>query len=83
MRFVESNCHSQCRHCNNYLGGNHVEYRKGLIERVGLQEVERLERDQTVRKYTKEGLQEIARYYKAEARRLLKERELQDNENPL
>lgn len=75
MRFVETNINSQCRHCNNHLGGNHVEYRKGLIERVGLQEVERLEADQTLRKYTKEGLIEIARHYNAEARRLKKENE--------
>lgn len=75
MRFVETNTHAQCRHCNNHLGGNHVEYRKGLIERVGLQEVERIERDQTLRKYTKEGLQAIAQHYRAEARRIIKERE--------
>lgn len=70
MRFVETNCWAQCRHCNNYLSGNVVEYRKGLIERVGLAEVERLESDQTVRKYTREALIEIARHYRAEARRL-------------
>lgn len=70
MRFVESNIHAQCRHCNNHLGGNAVEYRKGLIERVGLAEVERLEADQTLRKYTKEGLLAIARYYNAEAKKL-------------
>jgi len=75
MRFVESNTNSQCRHCNNYLGGNHVEYRKGLIARIGLKEVERIESDQTLRKYTKEALIEIARHYKSEAKRLLKERE--------
>lgn len=70
MRFVETNCWAQCRHCNNYLSGNVVEYRKGLIERVGLAEVERLESDQTLRRYTKEALQEIASHYRAEARRL-------------
>lgn len=70
MRFVETNCWAQCRHCNNYLSGNVVEYRKGLIERVGLAEVERLESDQTVRKYTREALIEIARHYRAEARRV-------------
>lgn len=70
MRFVETNCWAQCRHCNNYLSGNVVEYRNGLIERVGLAEVERLESDQTVRKYTREALIEIAKHYRAEARRL-------------
>jgi hypothetical protein len=70
IRFVEDNCHKGCKHCNQYLAGNIVEYRKGLIERIGLTRVEQIEADQTVRKYTKEGLQEIARHYKAEVKRL-------------
>lgn len=70
MRFVETNTHGQCKHCNHRLAGNHVAYRKGLIERVGLQEVERLERDQTTRHYTKEGLIELARQYRQMARNL-------------
>lgn len=74
MRFVEDNAHGQCKHCNYHLAGNHVEYRRGLIERIGLAEVERIERDQVVRKYTREGLVEIARHYRAEARRVLGDR---------
>jgi hypothetical protein len=70
MRFVEDNVHGQCKHCNQYLAGNVLAYRKGLIERIGLERVEQIETDQTVRKYTKEGLQEIARHYKTEAKRL-------------
>jgi hypothetical protein len=73
MRFVEDNVHGQTKYCNNYLASNPVGYRKGLIERIGLTRVEQIEADQTVRKYTKEGLQEIARHYNAEARRLKKE----------
>ena len=74
MRFVEDNVHGQCKHCNQYLAGNVLAYRKGLIERIGLARVEQIESDQTVRKYTKEGLQEIAKHYNAEARRLKKEK---------
>lgn len=70
MRFVEENCHSSCKHCNQFLAGNHIEYRKGLIERIGLHSVERIESDQTLRKYTKEGLIELARHYRAETRKL-------------
>jgi hypothetical protein len=73
MRFVEDNVHGQCKHCNQYLAGAVLEYRKGLIERIGLKRVEQIESDQTVRKYTKEALQEIARHYNAEAKRLKKE----------
>lgn len=74
MRFVEDNCHSQCKHCNRYLAGNHVAYRAGLIERIGLHSVEQIERDHTLRKYTREGLIEIAKHYNAEAKRLLEQR---------
>lgn len=73
MRFVEDNTAGQCKHCNQYLAGNHVEYRKGLIERIGLARVEQIEADNTTRKYTKEGLVELAKHYNAEARRLKKE----------
>ncbi len=72
MRFVEENCHAQTKYCNQHLAGNHVEYRKGLIERIGLAAVERIEADTTTRKYAKEGLIELARHYNAEARRLKK-----------
>jgi hypothetical protein len=73
LRFVEDNCHKSCKHCNQFLAGNIVEYRKGLIERIGLARVEQIESDQTVRKYTHEGLVEIARHYNAETRRLKRE----------
>ena len=74
MRFVEDNCHGQCKHCNNWLAGNHVEYRKRLLERIGERQLELLEADSTTRKYTKEALEEISKHYRAEARRLAKER---------
>lgn len=72
MRFVEDNVHGQRKYCNQYLSGNIVEYRKGLIERKGLERVEQIESDQTIRKYTREALIEIARYYREEARKLKK-----------
>lgn len=70
MRFVEDNAHGQCKHCNRHLAGNHVAYRAGLIERIGLRSVELIESDQTLRKYAREGLLEIAKHYNAEARRI-------------
>jgi hypothetical protein len=70
MRFVDDNVHGQCKHCNNYLGGNVLAYRKGLIERIGLTRVEQIEADTTLRKYTHEGLREIATQYREMARRV-------------
>lgn len=43
LRFDENNCNKQCSVCNNHLSGNHIKYRKNLIEKIGLAEVERLE----------------------------------------
>ena len=73
MRFVEDNAHGQCKHCNMHLAGNHVAYRAGLIQRIGQRSVDLIESDNALRKYTREGLVEIARHYNAEARRLKKE----------
>lgn len=72
MRFVEDNVHGQNKYCNNYLSGNHVAYRAGLIQRIGLRAVELIESDNTLRKYTKEALIEIARHYREETRKLNK-----------
>jgi hypothetical protein len=70
MRFVDDNVHGQCKHCNNYLGGNVLAYRKGLIERIGLTRVEQIEADTTLRKYTHEGLRQIATQYREMARQV-------------
>ena len=73
MRYVEDQVHGQCKKCNRYLGGNAVEYRKRLLERIGLERLEQIESDNVLRKYTKEALIEIARHYNEQARRLAKE----------
>ena len=73
MRFVEDNVHGQCKRCNNWLSGNHTEYRKRLLERIGQHRLEQIENDNVLRKYTKEALEEIAKQYREEARRLTKE----------
>ena len=43
LRFTESNCFGQCVRCNQHLHGNLIEYRIGLIKRIGLEQVEHLE----------------------------------------
>lgn len=75
LRFHPANCAGQCTRCNQHLSGNSVSYRIGLIERIGLDRVEWLEGQHPPKKYTVEDLKEITRYYRAEARRLKKERE--------
>ncbi len=70
LRFVEINCHAQCKKDNRYLSGNAVEYRVGLIARIGLAAVEALEADQSTRKYTIDDLKAIKAEYRAKVREL-------------
>lgn len=61
--------------CNRHLSGNVVEYRKGLIERIGIERVEWLEGPHPVPKWTVDDLREIARRFSAMTRELIKKRE--------
>lgn len=70
LRFDERNCHAQSKQDNRFLSGNAVDYRIGLIVRIGLEAVESLEADQSVRKYTVDDLKAIKAHYRALAREL-------------
>jgi hypothetical protein len=70
LRFDERNCHAQSKHDNRYLAGNAVDYRIGLIARIGLAEVEALEADNEPRKWTVEQLKEIRDAYRAKLKEL-------------
>ena len=43
LRFNELNCHISCIRCNKYLHGNLLEYRKRLIDRIGMDKFSELE----------------------------------------
>ena len=47
LRMHSWNVHAQCTRCNSQLSGNIVEYRKRLIERIGLEKFEWLESQYT------------------------------------
>lgn len=70
LRFDERNCHAQSKQDNRYLSGNAIDYRIGLIKRIGLLAVEELEADQSVRKYTVDDLKAITAEYRAKTREL-------------
>ena len=72
LRFDESNVHGQTKHCNRYGSGRAVDYRLGLIQRIGLAEVERIEADQAPRKWSIEDLKAIKAEYTRKARELRK-----------
>ncbi|MAB96950.1 MAG: ninG protein [Pseudomonadaceae bacterium] len=70
LRFDERNCHAQSKQDNRYLSGNAVDYRIGLIKRIGREAVEALEADQASRKYTIDDLKAITAKYRALVREL-------------
>lgn len=67
LRFNLLNISSQCVHCNRYLGGNYSEYRIGLIERIGIERVERLEQDNRVVKFTKDYVRRVRDIFRKRA----------------
>jgi uncharacterized protein with PIN domain len=72
LRFDERNCHAQSKQDNRFLSGNAVDYRIGLIARIGQEAVDALEADQSVRKYTVDEIKGIKAYYRAKTRELKK-----------
>ena len=65
LRFNEINCHRQCAPCNAHKSGNLSEYRIELIQRIGIDLVEWLERDHPkVTPWTPAELKAINQYYR-------------------
>lgn len=75
LRFDERNCHRQLVYCNRHGAGRAVDYRIGLVARIGLAAVEALEADNTPKKWTREELREIAATYKARTKELKEKQE--------
>lgn len=71
LRFDERNAHGQKKQCNRWGSGRAVDYRIGLIKRIGLAEVEALESNNTTQKWTIEQLIEIRDHYRAKTKELL------------
>lgn len=75
LRFHEDNAHRQLVICNRHGAGRAVDYRRGLIDRIGLERVESLEADNTPHKWTREELIAIKQTYVRKLRELKKEKE--------
>jgi hypothetical protein len=70
LRFMEANAHAQRKACNRWGAGRAVDYRIGLIQRIGIEAVESLEADNRIHKWTREELIEIRDTYKRKLKEL-------------
>lgn len=77
LRFNVFNNHSGCVRCNRELSGNLIPYRLNLIEKIGLQRVERIEHDNTVRKFSIEYLKRVKAIFTRRAKHYEKLRKRQ------
>ncbi len=68
LRFDERNAHGQTKFCNRHGAGRAVDYRIGLIGRIGQREVEALESDNRIHKWQREELIAIRDDYRARVR---------------
>jgi hypothetical protein len=70
LRFHEDNAHRQLKVCNRHGAGRAVDYRIGLIARIGLARVEALEASNEPHKWTREELIAIRDTYRAKLKAL-------------
>lgn len=71
LRFDERNVHKQLKQCNKWGAGRATDYRIGLIKRIGLANVEALEADQVIVKWTREVLVAIKIEYTKKLKQLM------------
>ncbi|MBS0227686.1 MAG: recombination protein NinG [Proteobacteria bacterium] len=72
LRYDERNAHGQRKQCNRWGAGRAVDYRLGLIARIGLAAVEALEADNRVHHWTHDELREIRDTYRQKLKQLTK-----------
>lgn len=70
LRFHPDNCHAQRKDCNRYGAGRAVDYRIGLIARIGAARVAALEASNQPHKWTREELIAIRDTYKKKLKEL-------------
>lgn len=74
LKFNVFNVHSACTRCNRQLSGNAVEYRIRLVDRIGLERVERLEADNAPRRFDVTYLKRVKAIFSRRANALMKRR---------
>ncbi len=70
LRFDELNVHAQRKNCNRPGGTTRQAFRDGMIARIGLEAVEALEADQSIKHYRDDDYRAIRDGYRARLREL-------------
>ena len=65
LRFEPLNNHKQCSQCNQHKSGNAIEYRIGLVARIGQANVDWLEGPHEAKHYSIDDLKELKAHYTA------------------
>ena len=72
LRFNLHNMAKQCVYCNRYKSGAQLDFRIGLIKRIGIEKVEALDNNNEIRKFDIEYLKRIKFIFTKKAKRLEK-----------
>ncbi len=64
LRFNEVNTNGQCTRCNCFMHGNLINYRSGLVKRIGEEKVLMLENVPAYKKWSRFELEAIINEYK-------------------
>ena len=67
-RFHPKVAAGQCKKCNRWASGNFVAMRIGMIERFGIESIEKMEADNTERKFTLSELERIRKVFQKRRR---------------
>lgn len=74
-RFDELNAHAECRACNRFSADHIIHYGENLLRLIGQEAFDDLSlRAKSVKQWTEYELNELAKYYKALADKLAKEK---------
>lgn len=70
FRYDEDNIHAQCAQCNEKKSGNLIEYRKGLVLKIGQDRVDRLESASPIPRRRIEDYKQIRAHYRAKIKEM-------------
>lgn len=68
IRYYTLNIWKQCSYCNDQLRSNPAEYERSLIKKLGLEKVEEIKQNISVKKYSVEYLQRLTKVFRKKIR---------------